>query len=63
MNTIKEYKGELLLGVMMLIQALTIFIPSLFPNGFAQLLLLILLVSFIIHKINALDLNLKRKYN
>lgn len=63
MNTLKEYRCECIMALMMIAQLVAILRPSLFPSGFSELLLLILLISFIISKINTIDLAIRRKYN
>lgn len=63
MKTIKNNLRELLLGGMILIQLNALFFPALFPAGFAELVLLGLLLALILMRIQKLDLALKRKYN
>ncbi len=63
MKWIKEYKNECLIAIMMLTETMTVFFPSLFPNGFSEVILLCLLLTFILQRLHMADLALKRKYN
>lgn len=63
MKIIKEYQSELWITGMMLLEAITVFFPTVFPAGFSEILLLVLLVIFLLHRLHIVDLALKRKYN
>lgn len=63
MRIIKEYRSELWIAGMMLLEAITIFFPTIFPAGFSEIVLSCLLVIFLLHRLHIADLALKRKYN
>lgn len=63
MENIKYYKAECLLLAMMITQGIAIFLPHILSSDVSNILLLILLIGFIICKIERIDYAIKRKFN